>query len=136
MITSTAGSLHPFPYIPLLSNHRPPSHIATGIRDWPKFISQAYRHLAPGGLYELSEHNFGSVYSDDDTIPEDSGLQAYAKHCFKAMAMAGVDVSHSGEDYKRMMEEAGFVDVKLYTFKYPWGSWPKDKKLKYVGTLA
>lgn len=52
------------------------------------------------------------------------------------MAITGVDVSHSGEDYKRMMEEAGFVDVKLYTFKYPWGAWPKNKELKVIGGLA
>lgn len=48
----------------------------------------------------------------------------------------GVDVSFSGEDYKRMMEEAGFVDVTLHAFKYPWGSWAKDKKLKYIGAMS
>ena len=31
------------------------------------------------------------------------------------------------------MEEAGFVDVKEYSFKIPVNSWPKDKRLKEVG---
>lgn len=33
----------------------------------------------------------------------------------------------------KTLEDAGFVDVKVKTFKQPWGMWPKDKKLKEIG---
>ena len=36
-------------------------------------------------------------------------------------------------DYRKWIEEAGFVDVKEYNFKIPINSWPKNKQLKEVG---
>ena len=34
---------------------------------------------------------------------------------------------------KKLIEEAGFVDVKVKQFKWPIGEWPMDRKLKDIG---
>lgn len=39
----------------------------------------------------------------------------------RALEKLGVDPHLQGEDYKRLLEEAGFVDVNVTTFKIPIG---------------
>lgn len=34
---------------------------------------------------------------------------------------------------KHMLADAGFVDVVEQKFPLPWGTWPKNKKLKTIG---
>lgn len=36
-------------------------------------------------------------------------------------------------EYKKWIEDAGFVDVKEHFFKIPVNTWPKNKQLKEVG---
>lgn len=37
------------------------------------------------------------------------------------------------ERAKKLLEEAGFVDVVEHTVKVPIGSWPADPKMKEIG---
>jgi hypothetical protein len=37
------------------------------------------------------------------------------------------------EDSMDFMEQAGFVNVRRHTFKWPIGPWPIDKKMKEIG---
>lgn len=34
------------------------------------------------------------------------------------------------------LEDAGFVDIHVHSYKQPFGPWPKDKRLKHVGAMA
>ena len=34
---------------------------------------------------------------------------------------------------KKMIQEAGFVDVRAKQFKWPIGEWPADRRLKDIG---
>ena len=34
-----------------------------------------------------------------------------------------------GPKLKKWAEDAGFVNIKQYMFKVPYGPWPKDKRL-------
>lgn len=39
----------------------------------------------------------------------------------------------SRESLAKRLEDAGFVDVKVYAFKQPYGPWAKNKKEKRLG---
>lgn len=34
------------------------------------------------------------------------------------------------------VKDAGFVDVTVKKYKYPWGPWPKNKELKHLGGVS
>ncbi|QGI88814.1 hypothetical protein CEK26_000029 [Fusarium fujikuroi] len=42
----------------------------------------------------------------------------------------------SDDGTQKGMEEAGFVDVKVWDFKAPIGGWPQDPRLKQIGQFA
>lgn len=110
-------------------------HIAASIRDWKRFIEQSFLRLAPGGQLELGEHSFGKLQSDDNSIPDDCALQQYFTKVSEALPKAGIQSTLDGEAYKKLMEEAGFVDVVVQQFKMPWGPWPKKKNIKHLGAI-
>lgn len=39
------------------------------------------------------------------------------------------------EEMKKVLEDAGFVDVRIKTFLNPLGPWPKNKKLREMGAF-
>lgn len=43
--------------------------------------------------------------------------------------------ANSAEFYKSQLEAAGFVDVIETKYIWPLNQWPKDKKLKELGTF-
>lgn len=45
----------------------------------------------------------------------------------------GRSMSYEGTEISAMMEEAGFIDLKVITFKIPIGTWPADPVLKEAG---
>lgn len=53
----------------------------------------------------------------------------HGKKCFEIM---GKEIMVF-ENMKAWIEEAGFVDVVERKYKWPVGTWPKDKKLKELG---
>lgn len=40
------------------------------------------------------------------------------------------------EVMKKLLEDAGFVNVKIHPYKQPLGPWPKDKQLKRMGAMV
>ncbi|TGZ77453.1 S-adenosyl-L-methionine-dependent methyltransferase [Ascodesmis nigricans] len=110
-------------------------HLATSIRDWPSYLTQIFTHLTPGGFVEISEHNLDTLHSDDATLPPTSPLLTYMSCLRSGLLAAGVNPDLQGADYKRMLEEAGFVDVQLRAYKIPWGAWAKNRTYKMVGAI-
>ena len=103
------------------------------IRDWPKLIRQSLEHLKLGGYLEIA----GSVPiigCDDGTLPEDTAYAELSKIYFDigeaigATAMAPIY-------WRRQLEEAGFEDIQENIFKIPTNPWPKDKRLKQIGSF-
>jgi hypothetical protein len=39
----------------------------------------------------------------------------------------------TSDGISKRLEDAGFVDIKVYAFKQPYGSWAKNKKEKRLG---
>lgn len=92
-------------------------------------------HLTPGGLAEVSEHSF-NTYCADDSIPADSPITTYLNALTEGLEAVGLPIKKLTDRYlKKNMENAGFVDVQVRTFNVPWGTWPKDKQLKYMGAI-
>jgi hypothetical protein len=44
--------------------------------------------------------------------------------------------ANPGSTLKRMLREAGFIDVTHTAKKLPWGPWPEDEKMKELGRWA
>ena len=80
-------------------------------------MTQIFEHMRPGGYVELVETH-GDVTSDDDSIPADSGIRKLF-NIWRPMAQrAGLRVLESGQELVQSLQEAGFVDVKVW----PWYS--------------
>jgi ubiquinone/menaquinone biosynthesis C-methylase UbiE len=103
------------------------------IRDWPRLIRQAYRHLKPGGYIELSG-SYPSFQSDDDTLPADSAYVETGQIYFDMSERIGSS-GHEVRNWKQYLEEAGFVDVQQRIFRIPTNPWPKDPTLKKIGAF-
>jgi hypothetical protein len=69
---------------------------------------------------------------DDGTLPEDSELRTWMAMLCKAMEIYGRPLT-AGQQWKQVMEEAGFEDVVETVYKWPTNPWPKDQKHKTLG---
>ena len=118
----------------------------TGIRDWPKFLNQAYkwvfslgyrllltikRALKPGGWIEMCDLDCHPV-SDDGSLPDPSQTAAFMNHVHEAGLKVGLDTHASGK-FAGLARDAGFEDVTSEEFDLPVGGWPKDARLKQAG---
>ncbi|TGZ76991.1 S-adenosyl-L-methionine-dependent methyltransferase [Ascodesmis nigricans] len=110
--------------------------LGTAIKDWAKYTKQMFDHAAPGGYVEISEHALIGA-CDDGTVPPDSIFDKYFEHLQAALLKVGVDVRFfSSRFFREHLEAAGFVDIKVFVYKVPWGTWPKNKKFKYMGAVC
>ncbi|KAA8897471.1 hypothetical protein FN846DRAFT_783253, partial [Sphaerosporella brunnea] len=95
------------------------------ITKWPQVLGQAYRCMKPGAYIELAE---GETYmrSDDGSLTEGNPLRKFGNRLNEAMLSTG-RVPQSEELLRGRLEKAGFVDVKSFTLKQPFGPWAKNK---------
>ncbi|MCJ1300074.1 hypothetical protein MMC08_002868 [Hypocenomyce scalaris] len=103
----------------------------TAISDWKSTIRKAYRHLKPGGYFEIQEID-PRIASDDGSLQPHHVSHIWSNLMCEAAENYGRYVPR-GTEYKYWLEEAGFVDITEKNFKRPMNAWPKDKKLKEVG---
>lgn len=92
---------------------------------------KAYDNIAPGGWFELQDLLM-PLRSDDDTLSKDSAFHKWNSLFEEAVSKMGRNCTWATE-YKRWMEEAGFVNVQQLLFKLPINTWPKDRTLKELG---
>ncbi|KAK2666867.1 hypothetical protein RAB80_017288 [Fusarium oxysporum f. sp. vasinfectum] len=85
------------------------------ISDWGELYRQAFRSLEPGGWIENMEINI-HLYSD---IPRD-------------MINRTLRIAMNGTQ-RKLMVEAGFVNVVEKTYQVPCGAWSSDPKMKKIG---
>lgn len=110
--------------------------VGTAIKDWPRYVSQMFKHTRPGGLVEISEHQFNAV-ADDDSIPPNSPISRYLDALQDGLEKVGLPVKNfTPEFFVDLLKEAGFVDVQVRTFRVPWGKWAKNKDMKYLGAVV
>jgi hypothetical protein len=69
---------------------------------------------------------------DDGTLTEDSDLWTWVLWLMQAMEAFGRPLT-AAQNWKALLEEAGFVDVVERVYKWPTNSWPRDPKYKKLG---
>jgi SAM-dependent methyltransferase len=107
--------------------------LVLSIRDWPRLARQAYENLSPGGYLEFS----GSVpqfASDDGTLPPNSAYVEVGEIYFAMGEKIGVDGKEPFR-FKQHLIDAGFEDVVETILKIPTNPWPKDKRMKNIGSF-
>lgn len=105
-----------------------------GLRDWDSFLTESFRCLKPGGWMEAKEITFLPL-SDDDSLPNDSAIVTWHEKLHEGATISGANLRLASSDLKSLFEKAGFVNVTVYNFKIPIGTWPKDPKSKEIGLL-
>ena len=81
------------------------------VGDWDALFAQAYRALRPGGWVESFETS-PRLYSDDDTVPENSAMSQWSKIFFNFGNSIGRPFTVVDDDIQQNgMRSAGFVDI-------------------------
>ncbi|KFA51585.1 hypothetical protein S40293_03925 [Stachybotrys chartarum IBT 40293] len=106
------------------------------ISDWGDLFQQAYRVCKPGGWVESYESS-PRMESDDGSVTETSAMNEWGKFFIEGGKKLGRPFTIIDDDIQqKCMEEAGFVDVQVWNFKAPIGSWPKDPRLSQIGQFS
>lgn len=93
-----------------------------------EFISS---HLAPGGYLEHAEIS-PVLKSDDGSIDMDEAYHHQGRLAIESTEKFGKQINIQPH-LKDMIIQAGFEDVKEFTYKWPIGEWPQDPRLKDIG---
>ncbi|KKA24379.1 hypothetical protein T310_1564 [Rasamsonia emersonii CBS 393.64] len=108
-------------------------YMAGSIRDWPRLVRQCYDHLKPGGWIEFQE-SANTLYSEDGSLTPDNKMVQMMNGLMEACDRIGRTMDPA-PSIKGWVEDAGFTKVEQRRFKLPIGPWPKDPRLKEIGTL-
>ncbi|KAL3447708.1 hypothetical protein BJX65DRAFT_307768 [Aspergillus insuetus] len=103
------------------------------IADYEGLYRHAYKHLLPGGWFEVRDHDlqFFVDAQSGDKEKEDTGgekkeklvtLQRWGKLMAEAAEKFGKPIN-MGAKHKDMMERAGFTDVHEKVLKIPFRDW-------------
>ncbi|KAL5049334.1 hypothetical protein BDW71DRAFT_204599 [Aspergillus fruticulosus] len=104
--------------------------LSGSIANEQKLFRQAYEFLAPGGWFELMDFSF-PVRSDDGTMAG-TAFETLNNKMMEGLRKLGRDGALP-DQYKRLMIETGFKNVRDVKYKWPQNAWPKDPHLKHIG---
>jgi ubiquinone/menaquinone biosynthesis C-methylase UbiE len=100
--------------------------IVFGLVDWPSYLRQVYRILAPGGIYEIQEHSQKYFDGKDQVM----GFEV-TKEINKYLSDTGHDPL-AGHHAPENLQNAGFHILHEQYFRWPLSSnpdWPDSVKL-------
>ena len=122
----------------------PPGHfdfIHTGmllgsLERFSELIRTARKYLQPGSGWLECHEMHPSPFVDDGSAPADYTLRTFEEHLNEgANSVRPPRSLRIADKCKRWMLEAGFVDVHERIEKVPINPWPKDPRLKEIGTF-
>ncbi len=106
------------------------------IKDWGSLYREAFRCCKPGGWLESHEPSL-QFRSGSGLITEESPMGQWNKVFEESVKVTGRTFRLVDEDQqKKLMEEAGFVDIVVKDIQVPFGDWPKDRKEKELGMFT
>jgi hypothetical protein len=88
-------------------------------------------HSNPGAYLEIQDI-VSPPRSDDGTI-EGTALEKWGNLMLEASTKLGSPIN-SAVTVKKVMEDAGYVDVVEVVYKWPSNRWPANKGMKEIGT--
>lgn len=72
------------------------------------------------------------MLSDDSSLLPTSALQQWSDFTIEGTTKVGRSIS-AAVNFKKQLEEAGFINVIETRYKWPTNTWPKNKKYKQLG---
>lgn len=81
---------------------------------------------------EVQEVQFPIGHADDGRVKPDSPLLVWSRHVQEAAAKDGIDTMCS-ENFKKQLEEQGFINIRAQRVRWAVGAWPKGKREKALG---
>ncbi|OBR02190.1 TAM domain methyltransferase [Colletotrichum higginsianum IMI 349063] len=109
-------------------------NMIASFKSWPDMIAKAYENLEPGGYIELQDNMF-PLFCQDGTMSEDYLPLKWTNLLVEATEKLGRPVTVAAS-FKQMLEDAGFVDVEEKKRMWPINPWPKDEKLRELGSWS
>lgn len=111
--------------------------LVCGMSAWPQYISTAFSLLRPDGYLEI--HDLDWVWFKSASATQSGKEENLSDHWpwWQALRAAGeakgLDFT-CGSSTQHWMKEAGFVDVKVQEYRWPWGGeWEQDQVWKDFG---
>ncbi|EXM17997.1 hypothetical protein RAB80_010118 [Fusarium oxysporum f. sp. vasinfectum] len=92
-----------------------------------------FDNLKPGGWVEFHE-TANTLYSEDKSLRSDNALVQLMEGLMKACENIGRTFDPA-PSLQKWAKEAGFTQVTEQRVRLPVGRWPKDKRLRDIGTL-
>ncbi|PMD51117.1 S-adenosyl-L-methionine-dependent methyltransferase [Hyaloscypha bicolor E] len=85
-------------------------YMAYIVKDWPRLISQAYQHTAPGGFFEFTD--FDLVIRSDDGSLDNTTMKAWTETMPQARRMLGREPC-LGPKLEQWIRDAGFTIIVI-----------------------
>lgn len=105
-----------------------------GIKNYRKYFEQAFKHCAPDGYFECLEMTT-NLKSDHTKISESNAIMRWTTLLKQGIQLMGSNLEVDFDQVAMLMQEAGFIDVKVMPFKVPIGTWPANPVLKEAGSI-
>jgi SAM-dependent methyltransferase len=102
------------------------------VADYPALYAEVYNALKPGAYFQQAE--ISVVPKSEDGSIAGTHMEQWGPLALEAGEKFGKSF-RIAEDSKALIEQAGFVNVTYRRFKWPIGPWPKDPKLKEIGSF-
>ncbi|KAK4961458.1 hypothetical protein LTR10_001948 [Elasticomyces elasticus] len=111
--------------------------LLAGMTEWPSFFQNEFHLLKSGGWAEVHDLDWIWYDKQGSNISDD---WSWWKDLWSAGESAGLDFS-CGSAAQQRMKDAGFVDVHVKTYRWPFGGqWEEEKRWQdfgdYVSTCA
>lgn len=106
------------------------------ISDWNALFAEAYRVTKPGGWVETFEADT-AFFSEDETLVPGSPMHTWGLVFKEAGRKIGRTFYPIEDDVQRKgLEAAGFTNLDVWTSHVPVTDWPRNQKLKEIGTFS
>ena len=92
--------------------------LIAGMTDWPRHVRDVYKTLKPGGRVEMQDVSYDCFQYGKRINTDHSWAAAF----YEIFASKGLDYE-VGKNLGTYLKEAGFVDVEVQAFRYPFGEW-------------
>jgi hypothetical protein len=101
-------------------------------KDPAAVFKKAFDALSPGGYPEMHD---SQTMTYIDSSGDGTQLMRWVALMLEAATKPGRDWAKVSK-YRRLMEEAGFVDTEERRFAWPMNTWPKGRHYETLGVLA